>query len=100
MMKKLFSKFTAAMIALFAIMLTLPQSAQAQQAYAVLDAGTLTFYYDGQKATRTGTVYDMPAEGNDPAWAGSFLYPNKTVKQRSEEHTSELQSRQYLVCRL
>src|SRR3712207_7446154 len=23
-----------------------------------------------------------------------------TVKQRSEEHTSELQSRQYLVCRL
>src|SRR3712207_8378841 len=26
--------------------------------------------------------------------------PTATVKRRSEEHTSELQSRQYLVCRL
>src|SRR3712207_7998318 len=25
---------------------------------------------------------------------------NKVLRQRSEEHTSELQSRQYLVCRL
>src|SRR3712207_7909513 len=25
---------------------------------------------------------------------------NRTTEQRSEEHTSELQSRQYLVCRL
>src|SRR3712207_7267432 len=30
--------------------------------------------------------------------AGAKVYPN--VKMRSEEHTSELQSRQYLVCRL
>src|SRR3712207_7414201 len=30
-----------------------------------------------------------------------FLHPLRTaVRQRSEEHTSELQSRQYLVCRL
>src|SRR5258707_4925820 len=26
--------------------------------------------------------------------------PSHTIEQRSEEHTSELQSRQYLVCRL
>src|SRR3712207_7850514 len=26
--------------------------------------------------------------------------PTETLEQRSEEHTSELQSRQYLVCRL
>src|SRR3712207_8605242 len=27
-------------------------------------------------------------------------FPDRTGKSRSEEHTSELQSRQYLVCRL
>src|SRR5258707_11452404 len=30
----------------------------------------------------------------------SFSYPNLAAASRSEEHTSELQSRQYLVCRL
>src|SRR3712207_7089294 len=33
-------------------------------------------------------------------WAGSILYRSKSATPRSEEHTSELQSRQYLVCRL
>src|SRR3712207_8686026 len=32
--------------------------------------------------------------GQDPSWA------RLNSEQRSEEHTSELQSRQYLVCRL
>src|SRR3712207_7562148 len=32
---------------------------------------------------------------------GRYVVPVKTwVRERSEEHTSELQSRQYLVCRL
>src|SRR5438445_8928407 len=39
-----------------------------------------------------------------PAVAGSISEgvppPKKIVSTRSEEHTSELQSRQYLVCRL
>src|SRR3712207_7223411 len=30
----------------------------------------------------------------------AHLHPRPTVAARSEEHTSELQSRQYLVCRL
>src|SRR3712207_8674518 len=30
----------------------------------------------------------------------SFVDPNELRRARSEEHTSELQSRQYLVCRL
>src|SRR5438445_11382545 len=38
---------------------------------------------------RSATASHAP---NLPAW--------KTGKHRSEEHTSELQSRQYLVCRL
>src|SRR3712207_7465698 len=32
--------------------------------------------------------------------AGAALVFLTTMKERSEEHTSELQSRQYLVCRL
>src|SRR3712207_8487365 len=37
------------------------------------------------------------------AWRGAVRFlssPPKTFRARSEEHTSELQSRQYLVCRL
>src|SRR3712207_7866232 len=30
----------------------------------------------------------------------SYLQSDANVKKRSEEHTSELQSRQYIVCRL
>src|SRR3712207_6869110 len=33
-------------------------------------------------------------------WAGTFGLVVVAVIERSEEHTSELQSRQYLVCRL
>src|SRR3712207_7536643 len=32
--------------------------------------------------------------------ADGARYPGKRLGRRSEEHTSELQSRQYLVCRL
>ena len=58
---------------------------RAQEAYAVLDdAGTLTFYYDGQKATRTGTQkWDVPVNSsfaNTPGWAGTWENPNRTVK--------------------
>src|SRR3712207_7720635 len=37
-----------------------------------------------------------------PASAGALEHehPRGTLRARSEEHTSELQSRQYLVCRL
>src|SRR3712207_8292979 len=39
--------------------------------------------------------------GAPPAAGRDSLAPGRTqVKGRSEEHTSELQSRQYLVCRL
>src|SRR3712207_8005539 len=37
-----------------------------------------------------------------PIWSScqSFVAQWQSAQQRSEEHTSELQSRQYLVCRL
>ena len=43
------------------------------KAYALEDGTTLTFYYDGDKDTRTGTVYGIddkhPKDANIPAWA-------------------------------
>ena len=41
-----------------------------QEAYAVLstDETTLTFYYDTQRALRSGTTYDMNTRGNTPGW--------------------------------
>src|SRR5258707_11700907 len=38
--------------------------------------------------------------GLQQRWAGPLIGAENPVHQRSEEHTSELQSRQYLVCRL
>src|SRR3712207_7646556 len=40
----------------------------------------------------------LPGAGERPP--GTLLPPGKPRTSRSEEHTSELQSRQYLVCRL
>ncbi len=64
----------AAIVALF-ISLLMPTVAKAQEAYAVEDGTTLTFYYDEQRANRTGTVYgiDQKQESNNdvPAWAGA-----------------------------
>src|SRR5690625_2006768 len=36
----------------------------------------------------------------DPKWEGKIQFPNPAASGRSEEHTSELQSRGHLVCRL
>src|SRR5690554_7332441 len=42
----------------------------------------------------------LPAQTVEPDWqAPAFYWRNKAL-QRSEEHTSELQSRPHLVCRL
>src|SRR3712207_7256145 len=41
-------------------------------------------------------VRDQPLEGVPNAYSDQLT----VLEQRSEEHTSELQSRQYLVCRL
>ena len=41
-----------------------------REAYAVLSGNNtkLTFYFDNQKSSRTGTVYDLNASGNTPGW--------------------------------
>ncbi len=64
MIKNLPKSRFAAIVALF-ISLLMPTVAKAQEAYAVEDGTTLTFYYDDQRANRTGTVYDIGStQGN------------------------------------
>lgn len=50
---------------------------QAQEAYAVLDIGTLTFYYDKNQETHTGEVHQVEAkykgDGSYPSWRGSSI---------------------------
>ena len=41
---------------------------KAQEAYAVYDDGTLTFYYDDLKDSRDGTTYYLNVGSNDPRW--------------------------------
>ncbi len=50
-------------------------SRAATEMYAVLNGSTLTFYYDGSKASRSGTKYAMNAAGYAPGW-----YNNKSIK--------------------
>src|SRR3712207_7553924 len=50
-----------------------------------------------------GTILDAPEPMGGPASTGKpgpARAPSRSSGVRSEEHTSELQSRQYLVCRL
>ena len=76
---------TAAIAALFIALLALPQTALAQskEAYVVENGSTLTFYYDNNKATRTGTVYGINDKRIDdtqvPAWAGVYEDPNERI---------------------
>src|SRR3712207_8181347 len=57
---------------------------------------------DGRPVPREGAVQPPPAGGRAGRGVPSRRCSpwSSSVKRRSEEHTSELQSRQYLVCRL
>ena len=53
----------------------------AQEAYAVYTSEntTLSFYYDNDRSSRTGTTYDLNNGPVDPGWVADFTYLN--VKQ-------------------
>src|SRR3712207_7468046 len=53
----------------------------------------------GGAAQRVRVGHDAPAPLRAPEGDGTARLPAH-LRRRSEEHTSELQSRQYLVCRL
>ena len=58
--------------------LLIPFTAVAQEAYAVYNNGTLTFYYDKQKSSRSGTKYSLNTGTNDPGW---YTYHAKDIKK-------------------
>src|SRR3712207_6882365 len=53
-----------------------------------------------QHAHDVGLLHDEEILAIDPHLGAGPLAEQDAVADRSEEHTSELQSRQYLVCRL
>src|SRR3712207_8313203 len=57
--------------------------------------GILQNFKNGSMPDDTSAIIRINPDGS-PAQGNPFL----NVSRRSEEHTSELQSRQYLVCRL
>src|SRR3712207_7141182 len=73
---------------------------------------TTLFRSSGQPVMRVGSIHDERgyrrlraalARQYDPAWTDADIQVvdvDLGGDRRSEEHTSELQSRQYLVCRL
>ena len=76
MKKDIRCNMLVALVALFITLLAMPTVTQAQEAYAVENDTTLTFYYDMQKATRRGTVYgDLCAH----AWSGSPNAKNSKI---------------------
>ena len=68
-------------VALLATVGSLPMAAQ--EAYVVLSGGVLTFYYDSQRSTRQGTVYDIPAAKKKPDWVTNdfFASGNNIIKE-------------------
>src|SRR5258707_10367226 len=55
------------------------------------------WHEDGSKLKKQNVFDDFIAAGE---WLVANKYTSREKLARSEEHTSELQSRQYLVCRL
>src|SRR5205823_10696761 len=68
---------------------------EAQEQRSVLIPALVRFLPNRCLATR----FDLGGDQTDLIYAGSMRYINY-VRNRSEEHTSELQSLAYLVCRL
>src|SRR3712207_7313959 len=65
-----------------------------------------TLFRSRSRSTRTSTSADTPrptgaaSYDRSPGTPTSPRPSTRSTRGRSEEHTSELQSRQYLVCRL
>src|SRR3712207_8820804 len=67
------------------------------------DAASVRFWSGRQSLGGVSVCYRDTWESANPGDPGHTFTPNNPLvadPDRSEEHTSELQSRQYLVCRL
>src|SRR5690606_40055490 len=63
---------------------------------ATLVVHSLTKYITGNGTVTGGVIVDSGRFD----WSASGKFPSLSEPERSEEHTSELQSRENLVCRL
>src|SRR5947209_16191109 len=60
-----------------------------------------TLFRSGSRTTSTASTTATPTPARStPRRASTSSESTRPSRRRSEEHTSELQSRQYLVCRL
>ena len=78
-MKHYLQNKIVAVAALSCFLLALPVTVMAQEAYVVNEGEVITFYYDTERASRTGTVYDIDQKRpyyDYPAWAN-----NPQIKQ-------------------
>src|SRR3712207_7959798 len=64
------------------------------------DALPIFAFIIGFPLVRSAISGDLTAEATSDALGAQGATLSPTLTERSEEHTSELQSRQYLVCRL
>ena len=55
------------------------------EAYAVLSGSTLTFYYDKDKASRSGTVYELNSGSNNAGWTSKASAVKSVVFDSSFE---------------
>src|SRR5690606_39560919 len=74
------------------------------RAFPTRRSSDLNYYKPGPATRNTTRIYsiDKKREVNEPIYDiwGKFYIDGNYVEGRSEEHTSELQSRENLVCRL
>src|SRR5690606_39439029 len=83
------------------ILLLNHQGYTSDQVVDILRCSKLTFYNIVNKYKEEGfdnAIIDKPRSGRPPVYSGKERA--KVTALRSEEHTSELQSRENLVCRL
>lgn len=84
------TKIHSVILTILAILLTSAARTSAQEAYAVYDNGTLTFYYDNNRASypsnntfdlnkRTGTDILGEPKYSEPAWSGIASSATKVV---------------------
>src|SRR3712207_8406834 len=66
--------------------------------YTTLFRSTLTLYFKSTALRKPCST--LPLSGTREIRKSFPKFMRKSINGRSEEHTSELQSRQYLVCRL
>src|SRR5258707_5671543 len=68
--------------------------------YTTLFRSAVVFPREGAPTQEIVLPGNTQAFSDAPIYARTSGYLNRWFAHRSEEHTSELQSRQYLVCRL